>query len=92
MENDINNSETWETIYHDELKDFLEGHCPAYSDNVSLLIKEIKIREIKNAKTKIPKFTLQIYVFVCDILIMDFPACAFIIETIATQGFFWKCL
>ena len=45
------------------------------------------MREIKNAKAKIPKFTLQIYAFVCDIL-MDFPACAFIFETIATQGFF----
>ena len=52
-----------------------------------MLIKEIKMREIKNGKTKIPKFTLQIYAFVCDIL-MDFPACAFIFETIATQGFF----
>ena len=86
MENDINNSETYETIYHNELKDFLEEHCPAYSDEVSLLIEEVKMTEIKNAKTKIPKFTLQIYTFVYDIL-PNFPACTFIFETILTQGF-----
>ena len=36
MENDINNSETCETIYHDERKYFVEKHCPAYSDDISL--------------------------------------------------------
>ena len=36
MENDINNSETCETIYHDKLKYFVEEHCPAYSDDISL--------------------------------------------------------
>ena len=55
MENDINNSEICETIYHDELKDFVEKHCPAYSNDISLLIEEIKITEIKNSKTKIPE-------------------------------------
>ena len=87
MENDINNSETCETIYHDELKYFVEEHCPAYSDDISLWIEEIKMTEIKNSKTKIPIFTLQIYAFVYDIL-MDFSAFTFIVVTIATQDFF----
>ena len=87
IKNNINNSETDETIYHCELNDFLEEYCPAYSDDVSLLLVEgIEMTEIKNSKTKISKFTLQIYVFVYDIL-MDFPACSFIFETIKTQGF-----
>ena len=86
MENDTNDSETYETMYYNELKDFLEEHCPAYSDEVSLLIEEMKMAEIKNAKTKIPKFTLQRYTFVYDIL-TDFPACTFIFKTISTQGF-----
>ena len=69
MENDINNSETCETIYHDELKYFVEKHGPAYSDDISLWIEEIKMTEIKNSKTKIPIFTyMQIYAFVYDIL------------------------
>ena len=87
IENNINNSETYETIYHYELNDFLEEYCPAYSDEVSLLVEEIEMTEIKNSKTKIPKFTLKIYVFVYDIL-LDFPACTFIFETIKTEGFF----
>ena len=52
-----------------------------------MLIEEIKITEIKNSKTKIPRFTLQIYAFVYDIL-MDFSAFTFILETIATQYLF----
>ena len=87
MENDINNSETYETIYQDKLKYFLEEHCPACSDDVSLLIEEIKVTDIKNAKTNIPKFILQIYSFVYAIL-MDFSACTFIFETITTQVFY----
>ena len=87
MENDLNNSETYEDIYHDELKQFLEEECPAYSDSVTLLIEEIKVIEMKNTNTKILKFTLQIYAFVYDI-IMTFPTCTFIFETIKTHGFF----
>ena len=87
MENDLNNSETYEDIYHDELKQFLEEECPAYSDSVTLLIEEIKVIEMKNTNTKISKFTLQIYAFVYDI-IMKFPTCTFIFETIKTHGFF----
>ena len=80
MENDINNSEAYETIYHDELEDFSKEHW------TSLLDEEIKMIEIKNIKTNIPKFTLQIYPFVYDIL-LNFPACTFIFETITTQDF-----
>ena len=40
IENNINNSETDKTIYHYELNDFLEEYCPAYSDDVSLLLVE----------------------------------------------------
>ena len=87
MENDLNNSETYEDIYHDELKQFLEEECPAYSDSVTLLIEEIKVIEMKNTNTKISKFTLQIYAFVYDIII-TFPTCTFIFETIKTHGFF----
>ena len=43
--------------------------------------------KINYTKPKIPKFTLQIYTFVYDI-IMKFPVCMFIFETITIQGFF----
>lgn len=86
MENGINNADTYENIYHAELKDFWEETCPAYSDDVSLLIEEIKMTEIKSTNTKIPKFTLQIYAFVYDI-IMEFPTCTFIFYKLQRKPF-----
>ena len=51
-----------------------------------MLIEEIKMVEIKNTNTKIPKFTLQMSTFVY--IIMKFPTCTFIFETITTHSFF----
>ena len=64
MENDINNSETCETIYHDELKYFVEEHCPAYSDDISLWIEEIKMTEIKTQKQKFQ------YLLICKYMLL----------------------
>ena len=42
--------------------------------------------EIKNTNTKIPKFTLQIYAFVYDI-IMEFPTSTFIFYKLQRKPF-----
>lgn len=55
MENDLNNCETYENIYHDKLRQFLEENWSAYSNNMTMLINKIKMVEIKNSNMKIPK-------------------------------------
>ena len=64
--------------------------CPAYGD-CNELADEIKAFDVKNnGKTKVPKFTLQIYAFIYNIL-MDFPQCKFDeIKTVTTRGFLSK--
>ena len=59
MENDLNNCETYENIYHDKLRQFLEENWSAYSNNMTMLINKIKIVEIKNSNMKIPKFAFR---------------------------------
>ena len=86
MENDLNNSETYEHLYHDELKQFLKENRSVYSDNVTLLIDEIKMVEIKNTNIKVLKFTLQTYAFVYG-SIMKFSN-NYNYKTITTPGFF----
>ena len=76
-------------IYNDTLRGFLEENCPAYAYDVKSLIEEIKAFEIKNCKSRIPKFTMQIYAFVYDSL-MDFPANKFEFQTVAATNFFEK--
>ena len=76
------------TTIYDELRDFLKEHFPAYHDDTTSLIEEIKMFELKNkSNTKIPKFTLQIYDFVYDTL-MTFALCDFIFETVTTKNLF----
>ena len=87
MENHLHNCESYENIYNDELKGFLEEICQAYSNDIRMFIEETKMIEKKNSTTKIPKFALQIYAFVYDI-IMKFPFCNFSFETVITQGLF----
>lgn len=87
MENHLHNCESYENIYNDELKGFLEENCQAYSNDIRMFIEETKMIEKKNSTTKIPKFALQIYAFVYDI-IMKFPFCNFSFETVITQGLF----
>lgn len=87
MENHLHNCESYENIYNDKLKDFLEENCQAYSNDIRMFIEETKMIEKKNSTTKIPKFALQIYAFVYDI-IMKFPFCNFSFETVITQGLF----
>ena len=86
MENHLHNCESYENIYNDELKGFLEENCQAYSNDIRMFIEETKMIE-KKSTTKIPKFALQIYAFVYDI-IMKFPFCNFSFETVITQGLF----
>ena len=87
MENHLHNCESYENIYNDELKGFFEENCQAYSNDIRMFIEETKMIEKKNSTTKIPKFALQIYAFVYDI-IMKFPFCNFSFETVITQGLF----
>ena len=88
IENDLINSNTYDNIYHDELRDILKEYCPSHYDDITGLIEEIKMFELKNkSNTKIPKFTLQISGFVYDTF-MKFPLCNFIFETITTKNLF----
>ena len=87
MENHLHNCESYENIYNDELKGFLEEICQAYSNDIRMFIEETKMIEKKNSTTKIPKFALQIYAFFYDI-IMKFLFCNFSFETVITQGLF----
>ena len=85
MEEEIRSVETYELVYSDELREFLEEHCPAYSHCVKELAEEIKQFEIKNNKAKIPKFTMQIYAFVYDC-----PSNKFDFQTVTTTNLFEK--
>ena len=87
MEDEIKNVSIYEMIYNDDAKEFLEEECPAWSDDIENLISDIKAVEMKNFKSKTPKFSLQIYGFVYDIL-MDFPENKFTFQTVTTSGVF----
>ena len=89
-ENEIKTAISYEDIFDDKLRDFLTEKCPAYSD-CNELVDEIKAFDVKNiGKTKVQKFTLQIYAFIYNIL-MDFPPCKFDeIETVTTRRFLSK--
>ena len=87
MENELKDAATYDDIYNDDVRNFLEEECPAWSDSVEDLMNDIKAVEIKNLKTRTPKLTLQIYAFVYDIL-MNFRENKFVFKTVTTQGFF----
>ena len=87
MEDETKSVETYDMIYDDNLREFMEETCPAWSDSAKNLIEDIKSFEIQNFKSKIPKFTLQIYAFAYDVL-MDFPICKFDFKTVTTSNFF----
>ena len=52
MKYGLKNSITYDDIYHDDLKEFCQKHCPAYLHDVIGLIDEIK-------QTKVKKNTLK---------------------------------
>ena len=87
MEDEIKCVENYDMIYDDTSGEFLEEACPAYSYDVENLIEEMKSFKIKNFKSKIPKFNLQIYAFSCDAL-MDSPHHKFDFKTVTTSNFF----
>ena len=85
-ENEIKTVEQYDMIYDEKLEKILKKECPAYEYDLPGLISEIKSTEIRNNKSKIPKFTAQIYAFIYDCL-MDFPICKFDeLKTITTKG------
>ena len=85
---EIKNVESYDLIYDNDLKEFLKDECPAYENDLPGLIEEIKSVEVRNFKSKIPKFTVQLYAFFYQCLI-DFPACKFDkLKTITTQNMF----
>ena len=85
MEDEIKCVETYDMIYDDTLRAFLEETCPAHAYDVKQLIEDIKSFGIKNFKSKIPKFSLQIYAF-CYYALMDIPHH----KTVTTRNFFEK--
>ena len=87
MEDEIKCVESYDMIYDDTLREFLEETCLAHEYDVKQLIENIKSFEIKNFKSKIPKSTLQIYAFAYDAL-MDFPSCSFDFKTVTTSNVF----
>ena len=75
-------------IFDNKLREFLMDNAPAYEYDLLRLIADIKSVEIKNSKSKIPKFTLQMYACFYDMLI-NFPRCKFEqLKTITTNGMF----
>ena len=52
MENHLHNCESYENIYNDELKGFLEENCQAYSNDIRMFIEETKMIEKKNSLQK----------------------------------------
>ena len=78
----------YDQIYDDRLKDFLMENAPAYEYDIPGLINDIKEIKVSNAKSKIPKFTTQMYYYFYDML-TDFPPCKFEnLKTITTKNFF----
>ena len=75
-------------VYDKKLEEFLKEYEPAHEYDLPGLIDDIKSIEIRNNKSKIPKFTIQMYACFYDML-MDFPRCKFEqLKTITTQGMF----
>ena len=79
---------SYDMIFDDKLREFLMEIAPAYEYDLPGLISDIKSVEIRNNKSKIPKFTIQMYACFYDML-MDFPRCKFEqLKTITTKGMF----
>ena len=85
----------YEQIYDDRLRDFLKENAPAYEDDIERLVEDIKEVKVSNTKSKIPKFTMQVYYYFYDML-TDFPPCKFEdLKTVTTKSFlinFYKVL
>ena len=90
-ENEIKNVESYDMIYDEKLEKFLKEERSAYDHSLEGLVNEIESFEIKNFKAlNVPKFTMQIYVFIYQCL-MDFPSCKFDeLTTVTTKNFFGK--
>ena len=58
MENHLHNCESYENIYNDELKGFLEENCQAYSNDIRMFIEETKMIEKKKLNYKNSKVCL----------------------------------
>ena len=57
-ETEIKNVDCYDLIYDDDLQKFLQDECPAYEYDLPGLISEIKSVEVRNFKSKVPKFTI----------------------------------
>ena len=54
----IKNVDCYDLIYDDDLQKFLQDECPTYEYDLPGLISEIKSVEVRNFKSKVPKFTI----------------------------------
>ena len=87
-EHEIKTVESYDMIYDEKLEEFLKEYAPAYEHDLPGLLEDIKSIEIRNNKSKVPKFTVQMYACFYDML-MHFPRCKFEqLKTIATRGMF----
>ena len=87
---ELKNVDCYGAIFDEDLQNFLQDECPAYEYDIPGLVQEIKSVEVRNFKSKTPKFVIQLYAFFYQCLI-DFPTCKFDkLKTITTRNMFEK--
>ena len=83
----INSMKEFSECFYDELTDCCNEYCKDCVDFIELKEKISDIEVKSKQKSKIPKFTLQLYAFVYQKL-MCFPTKKFECETITTKNLF----
>ena len=88
FENALKINEEFNECFNPNLLDFCQNNCSGCTGfgEIKDMIANVKVKN-RRKDTKIPKFTLQTYAFVYQIL-MDFPQAIFNYETVTTLGFF----
>ena len=83
----INSMKDFSECFYNELNDFINSFCEDCVDFIELKEKISDIEIKSKQKTKISKFTLQLYAFVYQRL-MCFPTAKFECETVTTRNLF----
>ena len=83
----INSLKEFSECFYNELTDFCNEYCKDCVDFIELKEKISDIEVKSKQKSKVPKFTLQLYAFVYQKL-MCFPTTKFECETLTTRDLF----
>ena len=83
----INSMKDFSECFYDILTNFLNDHCVDCNDFLELKERISGVEVKSKQKSKIPKFTLQLYAFIYQKL-MCFPLTKFECETITTKDLF----